>query len=49
MAKGRRKEEKPSKKKKASPTKERIRQVGNAYQSGKDAVDFVWDFWDLFS
>jgi len=47
MAKGK-KTEKPSKKKKPTPTKERIRQVGNSYQAGRDAVDAIWDIWDLF-
>lgn len=43
MAK-KRKTETTKKKKKPDRVKERIRQVGSAYQTGKDVVDLFWDF-----
>ncbi len=45
---GKKKAEKPNKKKKPTPTKGKIRQVGSAYQTGRDAVDTIWDLFDLF-
>jgi hypothetical protein len=40
MAKAKRSKPKPKKK---DSTKSRIREVGNAYQTGKDVVDLLWD------